>query len=213
MRYLAVLALLFGSVAQAGEQAQAEALSPDASAHAPVAPPQVEPPPSKESFFYEGTHFGMQFNAGAPGGAALSVVGRPWKFLRGDLGFAWNYLGFGVKGGVTLVPFQWAIVPTLGVEVGHFFDADASSLTTDATAKLLLKSVGYTYLTGDIGVEFGPQNRFIFFVRVGMTYLSAPVKGVVDAFQANNANVRSAGDATVSYFGPSAKLGFVIYVY
>jgi hypothetical protein len=46
-----------------------------------------------------------------------------------------------------------------------------------------------------------------------MSYFTAPVKNVAEAFQAENANVRSAGDATVAYFGPSAKLGFLIYVF
>jgi hypothetical protein len=169
--------------------------------------------PVKRSLFYQGTHFGLQVDAGAPSGATAALVVRPWKFLRVNGGMAWNYFGFGVKGGATLVPFHWGVVPTLSLEGGHFFDSDASQVTNDATLKLLLKNVSGSYVTGDIGLEFGSQNRFVFFIRAGMSYFTAPVKNVAEAFRAENANVRDAGDATVSYFGPSAKLGFLIYVF
>lgn len=216
MRTLVLLTLLAASAARA-EDIGSTSASADATAQAPSAPASsvAAPAPKEEgSIFYDGNHFGVMVDAGIPGGAGAAVVVRPWQLLRVHAGMSWNYFGFGVKGGATLVPFHWGVVPTLGLEAGHFFNSDASRVTNDATLKEILKNVSYTFVTGDIGLEFGSQNRFVFFIRGGMSYITGPVKNVARAFQAGgNTNVTSAADATLSYFGPTAKLGFILYLF
>jgi len=220
MKLVALVALFIGSVAWAQER-NAAAPSPPTSplsdpTEAPAPPRAVAPNPPERSSLHGGRRFGLQLDAGAPGGATLALVARPWRFLRVNGGMAWNYFGFGVKGGVTLAPFRWGIAPTLGVEGGHLFQADASRLGNGATAKRLLGSIGYSYVSGDVGLELGPQDRFLFFVRGGISYLSGPVKNVAEAIQAGSGGevvVKSAGEATASYFGPSAKVGVVFFLY
>src|SRR5689334_21378297 len=110
MGHVAVLALLVASVTQAQEEAATTPTtslrqSPGASAQAPPVPAESQPSPERRGLFHEGPHLGLQGEVGAPGGATLALVGRPWHFLRANAGLAWNYFGFGVKGGLTLVPF------------------------------------------------------------------------------------------------------------
>jgi hypothetical protein len=192
-----------------------------------AAPPTVEsvpvtqltpppPPPAadlREQASANLAHFGLQLEVGAPSGASAALVVRPWKLLRFHGGATWNYVGFGVKGGVTLLPYHGAFVPTLGIEGGLYPGADASRLVKGTIEKTLLADVSYAYLDASVGLEFGSQNGFVFFVRGGMSYLKAPIKNVASAFQTSNLGVVGADDAVATYFGPSAKLGFLIYLF
>jgi hypothetical protein len=212
MRRLVILVLLTFSMGVGAAPPTVDTV--DTVPVAQLTPPP--PPPAAEVREPAGPsldHFGLQLEAGVPSGVSAALVVRPWKLLRFHAGASWNYIGFGLKGGVTLVPFHWAVVPTLGIEGGIYPGANASRLVKGTLEKTLLKDVSYSYVDADLGLEFGSQNGFIFFVRGGMSYLKAPIKNVASAFQSTNLGVVGADDAVATYFGPSAKFGFLLYLY
>jgi hypothetical protein len=178
--------------------------------------PAAERAAAPAGAFYSGTHLGLQLDAGVPSGAAASLVARPWKLLRLDAGLAWNALAYGVKGGVTLVPFHWWLTPTLGIEGGHFGPGDAGRFASGscAAAQQILSRVGYDYLLADLGLEIGGQNRFVFFLRAGLANLYPSVRDVNAAMQAANPSVRmTAADPTIRARIPAARLGFLLYLF
>lgn len=165
---------------------------------------------------YDGPNFGLQIDAGVPAGAAAAFVFRPWYLVRLNAGVAYDALAVGVKGGITLVPFHWGVVPTLGLEGGHFWQGDATKFGTasDPVVNTILKSVGYDYLSADIGIEFGSQNRFVFYVRGGVTQLYPSTSNFQAALQAANVGKTiQASDPTLRARGPSARLGFILYLF
>lgn len=186
-------------------------------AAAPVRAEEPEAAPEPSAFsFYRGTHFGVQLDAGLPSGAGLTLVARPWKLIRIDAGAGYNLVGYGIKGGVTLVPFHWWVTPTLGLSAGHFFPGDAGRFAknADAAARILLSRVGYDYAALDLGLEIGGQNRFVFFLRAGLAQLRPSVRNVNEAIQAANPSLRvTAADPTLSARIPTARLGFLVYLF
>jgi len=173
-------------------------------------------PAAAPSFFYEGPHFGVQIDAGLPSGGAVQLLARPWKFLRLGGGAAYNMVGMGVKGSLTLLPFHWIITPTLGLEAGRFFPADASRFVSDAdtVARQLLSRIGYDYLSADVGIEIGSENRFVFYVRAGLSELYPTVGNVSAALQAANPSMRvTAADPTLRARIPTVRVGFLLYMF
>ncbi|MBI5070519.1 MAG: hypothetical protein HZB56_20005 [Deltaproteobacteria bacterium] len=194
-----------------GTAAPAVAPAVAAAANTPEGPPAPAP-----SLFYGGTRWGLQLTAGLPSGAALQVVFRPWKYLRASAGAGYNYLGMGVTGGVTLIPFHWYVTPTLGLEAGHFFTADASRFAGDgdAAARTLLGKVGYDYYSADLGIEFGSENRFVFFLRAGLSELRPTVGDVDAALKAGDPTLRiRTSQPTIKARIPAVRLGFLVYVF
>lgn len=176
----------------------------------------VEAGPPARSFFYDGPRYGLQVDAGVPSGAAAQLVVRPWKFLRLGGGAAYNMAGMGVKGSLTLLPFHWFLTPTLGVEAGRFFPADASRFVSDAdaVAHQLLSRVGYDYLSADLGIEIGSENRFVFFLRAGLSEIVPSVGDASAALQAANPSLRiTAAQPSLRARIPTARVGFLLYLY
>jgi len=177
---------------------------------------EVEAPAPARSLFYEGPRYGLQVDAGVPSGGAAQLVVRPWKFLRLGGGAAYNMAGRGVKGSLTLLPFHWFLTPTLGIEAGRFFPADASRFVSDAdtVAHQLLSRFGYDYLSADLGIEIGSENRFVFFLRAGLSEIVPSVGDASAALQAANPSLRiTAAQPTLRARIPTARVGFLLYVY
>ena len=178
--------------------------------------PAPPPPPSSDAPW---PRFGLRLEAGAPDGAVAALLFRPVPWLRLSAGPAWNYLGWGLQVGAGWTPIRWAISPTVNVDYGHYFDADATKLTDrfgSDTAKIepLLRRVGYDYLSGQIGLEFGSQRGFAFYLRGGLSYFWTTIRGANESI-ANNADP---GDPTVTVADPkiravipSVKLGFQVF--
>jgi hypothetical protein len=150
------------------------------------------------------------------------VVVRPWSFLRLNAGIAHDVIAFGYKAGVTVIPFHWGVVPTLGLEIGHFTDGDVNSVVTvnDPVVRELVKQIGYDYMSADIGLEFGSQNRFVFYVRGGLTKISSSARNLNAALAAGNTGaapgtytVPAGKDPSVNAVIPAARIGFIIYVF
>jgi hypothetical protein len=94
----------------------------------------------------------------------------------------WNYVGWGVQGGVTLIPWHMGISPLLSLEAGRYFSADATFLAGKAggvpsEVEPLLTNVSYDYAAAHVGIEIGTRDAFAITVRAGLSYVSLTANG------------------------------------
>jgi hypothetical protein len=177
------------------------------------ADPRLRQPPRRQ------TRLGLQLDAGFPDGAGLSLLYRPWFWLRLGAGGSYNLASSGVRGSVTLAPSPYLFTPTLTLEAGRMFRGDARGRfrqfgggELDPAADVLLSAVSYDYHTVALGFELGWQRRVVYFVHFGITYLSAELNDFARAIQAQNPDLRvEAQDPTVSFSAPHVKTGFNFY--
>lgn len=161
--------------------------------------------------------FGLAMDAGIPDGAGVSAVVRPLEWLRFHAGATSNYFGTGVRGGVSLVPFYFGVTPALTVEGGHYFNADLSTVVEAAGIPFgssLLSDVTYDYVNGHLGVEVGSPRRFVFYLRAGLSALQIQLHSFEEGLRsATQDDTIDAQAAKLSVVTPSAKLGFIVYLF
>jgi hypothetical protein len=168
----------------------------------------------------DNTIIGLGIDGGAPGGGGLTLLVRPFWWLRLNAGLAYNVIGFGYRGGITLAPGQWTITPTLNLDAGRYLSGDFNKFVNiaDPNERSLLSKTTYTFATAQVGLEFGSQRRFSFYLRGGLTYLTSTVSGaaltaVVNGNSPDPSNTFQLADAKFSAIAPCASLGFNIFVY
>jgi len=163
--------------------------------------------------------FGLQLDAGAPDAAALGLLYRPWRPLRLGSSVLHNSAGFGLRGGLTLAP-SWKLAPSLTVEGGHFFEANAwpvlsryTSLSEDA--RPVFERFGYSFASAQLGLEVGAPSRFVVFLRAGLSRVwwrvrnaDAAARGAIDD---DRTVVTELDDPSVVLTLPSAKLGMAVF--
>lgn len=149
---------------------------------------------------------GLMVDAGAPDGAFLSAVLRPLHWLRIHAGAGHNLIGLGLRGGLSLIPFRGFISPTLDLEGGHSFKGDLRSPYPSGEG--IPETLGYSYGNAHLGIELGSDN-FRFFLRGGYSYVAAEA----DLGELDESGVRFDSPAELSLFTPSAKLGFIFYLF
>ena len=162
---------------------------------------------------------GLTLDGGFPDGVAVSALLRPLRPLRLDGGVTYNTIGFGLRGGVTIVPFRSAIAPVLRGEYGHTFDGDATGIvghfsTLTEAERILLRSVSYDYASLQLGLEFGASDRFVFFVRGGIAWFWTTVQNFQQAAQTaqtGGQTVTEAADPHVHGTVPTATVGVLFY--
>jgi hypothetical protein len=176
--------------------------------------------PDQDSWYslYRGKKFGLQLDAGAPEGAGLMVLFRPFQWLRANAGFAYNVMGAGIRGGLTLIPFHWGVTPTLNFDLGHYFSGDLNKFVTASTAsqRALYSDAAYDFWSAQIGLEFGSQDGFLFYLRGGIVHIGATVPGSdVGAYLSSSGStvVTSRGDGQFSALLPCVSLGFMYYIF
>ena len=59
------------------------------------------------------TRFGVRLSAGSPEGVGISALIHPRRWLRAHVGATRNTLGFGARGGLSLIPLDILISPML----------------------------------------------------------------------------------------------------
>src|SRR5688572_4319810 len=69
---------------------------------------------------------GASLELGFPDVIGVSLVARPLKWLRLNLGIGTNTAAVGVHGGITLVPLHRKVSPSLTVEGGRMFEGSSS---------------------------------------------------------------------------------------
>jgi hypothetical protein len=161
----------------------------------------------------------LQPDIGWPGGGALELLYRPVPWFRAGAGPAFNLLGFGLRAGVGFTPWHRSVTPTFNLDYGHFFSGDLNKVVTASSEAehAVLSDAAYDWLAGTVGVEFGSQNGFAFYLRGGITFLWANVPGgdaTALARQAAgpNSNVTTS-DVKVRGLLPSFSLGCIWYVF
>lgn len=156
--------------------------------------------------------FGVSFDAGLPSGLGASLVVRPWAALRLEGGALTNGVGGGARGGLSLVAYPWLLAPSIGVEAGRLFDADASAWATSGVPASLLARVGYDFATAHAGLELGSQQRYAFFVHGGVSWVDVKLPGFGDAVRDLSGAARvTAEPAHLRILTPSLKAGLVLY--
>jgi hypothetical protein len=167
------------------------------------------------------TVIGIGIDAGAPGGGGVTLLVRPLWWLGLNAGLAYNYAGVGFRGGLSLAPCFCSVTPTLNLDVGHYFSGDFNKFASvaDPNVKALLSHVTYTFATAQIGLEFGSQRWFNFYLRGGLAYFEsnfsrADLTALAQGKIAGDPSTRySAGDGKFSSVAPCLSLGFHIFVY
>jgi hypothetical protein len=195
----------------------------DAASPAPVLDAPLPPPPvgAKHVALGRRKHvLGLQIDAGAPDIAGVSVLYRPWKALRFSGGMLYDYVGYGVRGGVSVQPY-FPIAPSLTLEAGHYFDADAYSklsqrFTIDDKLKPFLQKFGYTFVNAQVGLELGHPDWFVFFVRAGLSrvWMTAQnANAAKDLLKSSQLETTFIGDPNGRFGIPNAKVGFMLFFY
>jgi hypothetical protein len=159
---------------------------------------------------------GAQLSAGFPQGFGAAVVVRPLPWLRAHAGFAHNILGPGIQGGVTLAPWQFAIVPTLTLEAGRFFQTDVSddfSGTFPDAFDPSLRRFGYDFYSAQLGLEVGSQRSFVFFLRGGLAWLRSGLDGVSGFRPEGSDTIVDVADLRLRAVVPTVNLGLVFYIW
>lgn len=163
--------------------------------------------------------FGTMVDVGVPDGATVSIVYRPIRALRLSGGMSHNFVSLGQRVGVSFVPFDGWVSPTLSVEYGRYAEGNANPLarmvTGDATfSSSTLDRVGYQYANARVGLELG-RKWFTFFLHAGASYVNGNVHNLSAAMMSEssgNTSVTFSADPTVHMWSVSARLGFVIYL-
>jgi hypothetical protein len=168
---------------------------------------------------HKGRKFGLQLDIGGPDGGGLTALFRPFWWLKVNAGLAYNVMGAGIRGGLTAVPIRWAVTPTLNFDLGHYFSGDFTKFATPTNdaERALLQDTAYDFWSAQIGLEFGSQEGFVFYVRGGIAHLSAtlPAKDVAAYWNTKNPSgtVDVKGDANFSALLPCFSLGLNYFIF
>ncbi len=150
--------------------------------------------------------WGLLVGGGFPEGVVADAVFRPVSEVRLFAGPMWNYVGWGLQGGVTLIPWHLGVSPLFSLEAGRYFSADATFLAgkaggVPADIEPLLRHVAYDYVAGYVGVEIGTRDAFAFTILAGLSYLSLTAKGTATS----QVDVGGGTIATVSFTDPHVR--------
>ncbi len=155
--------------------------------------------------------WGLAMGGGFPDFATASLVFRPVSHVRLSAGPGWNYAGWGVQGGVALVPFSSWISPVVSLEGGRFFRTNLGFLAKDSggvpqEVRPLLEGIDCSYAALDVGLELGSQHGFSTSIRVGLSYVSIAAHGTV-TYTSDSGAIVSIADPALHGTLPSLKLG------
>jgi hypothetical protein len=153
--------------------------------------------------------FGFQIDAGVPDGLGLGILFRPIPFLRLQGSGLYNVAGFGARAGITIVPFQFFIVPTLTVEGGRYFTGDATQFAASVPPELspMLRNISYDFANAHLAIELGVPQHFIFGIRFGLSYLQSTAAGSGQVLQDQVGDpTLEVADLTLRAVFPSAKI-------
>ena len=162
---------------------------------------------------------GVMTDVGVPDGATASLVVRPARAIRLELGVGHDGAGPGVRAGLTWIPLSSWITPVVSIGAGRFFETDANPVvryvTGDATfSSPLLDRFGYDFAVARVGVEMG-RRPVTFFVHAGVTAVEGSLHGLSTLSNDNMMSqvTVSSTDAHVRVVGVSVDLGLIFYLH
>ena len=173
----------------------------------PAPPP---PPPDDDGVAL----LGVALDAGVPSGVGASLLVQPLPWLRLHGGAATNGAGAGVHAGLSFLPFRSFLTPTLTVEVGHFFEADATALAEIAVpltpvGEQMLERFAYDYASAHLGLELGAQDAFVVYTRAGVAWIDARMQGAEG--EIDDGVTLSLASPRMRALAPSAELGVAFF--
>lgn len=155
---------------------------------------------------------GLQFDVGAPDGAAAGLVLRPipderydWFRLVGSVTYnGLEHVPPGVRGGLTFDPLRSPVAPTLTGEVGHAFAGTIYGVNGSPT-------VSYDYVNVHLGLEFGNRNVWRFFLRGGVSWINLQTGNFQGALNLSDSTIVVGNPTFNGFVAPTGKLGFDVY--
>ncbi len=150
---------------------------------------------------------GVLFDVGFPDGFNIALTLRPLYWLRIHAGGSHNLVGFGVRGGASIVPLRGWISPSLVVEGGHFFEAGVDGILSGLVDAVDGDEFSYSYGNIHLGLEMGTR-QWSFFIHGGFSIIDINAKLSDTRFS----NLRLEDGVHGTVLTPSVKLGFVVYV-
>jgi hypothetical protein len=181
---------------------------------------EVQQAPLEEHVSKPLAALGLAIDGGIPDGATVSAIYRPFSWVRGELGMGYNMISKGARAGLTLLPFGAG--PSATLEAGHFFEGDANGFARSIAGagfkdSAMLQRVGYDFANAHLGLDFGTR-RVVFFIHGGMSYIRAQVHNVNEQLSSSMSSTSGTTvsfnqDPTVRVVAPSAKLGFIFYIW
>ena len=155
----------------------------------------------------KGTDLGLGASVGAPEGASITFVARPFTpMLRLELGPTYS-TGFGVMGGATFDPMPWAVGLTATVEGGTVFTTTLPSYIQNAVGSdTPLPKFGYDYANLHLGLEFGSRRHFRFYLHGGESFIHLRTENFQNTVNQNGVTV---ADPYANLLVPSGKFGFI----
>lgn len=156
--------------------------------------------------------FGVSIGGGFPDLVNANLLFRPLPWVRLYAGPCWSYVSWGAQAGVVLAPWSSWVTPTLSFQAGKLFGTDLrrfvkSDSQSAQDIKPLLGDVGFQYLAGDLGLEFGSPRGLAFFFRLGLSFVAIEANGTTTHTSSDGTRV-TLRDPRLDAWMPSAKLGF-----
>jgi hypothetical protein len=169
----------------------------------------------------ESWQLGASADVGVPDGAAASLTLSPISLVRVQAGVSHNLVSPGVRAGITLVPLQTWVRPTVSLDLGHYWEGDANSMARrisgDASIDSpTLKRFHYDYVDAHLGLEMG-RSWGTFYLHAGLSRITTLAHNldeeIMSATSSNSTTtVTFSQDPTVTAWTPSARLGFLFYL-
>jgi hypothetical protein len=156
---------------------------------------------------------------GFPEFAVAGLVVRPLSWLRVGADFTFNYVGYGLRGEVTLAPIRWYVSPTLNLAYGRYLQMDATKAgNIPVEVQGLVSKVGYQYASATLGFELGNQRHGMLVLKVGASWIQidAPGTATFDATASGGSSstrtTLEATGVTLKGLAPTASLGWIIFL-
>jgi hypothetical protein len=149
---------------------------------------------------------GLQADVGVPDGAGIGVAVRPGiTWARLEASYTYSVVASGVRGGVTLDPFDAIIAPTITVEGGETFNGELPGSWVGLSNNPRLN---YEYVNVHLGLELGRRDSWRIFIRGGATRVHAEA---ADLRAANGTTTTTVDrlEANANVLG-TAKIGFMV---
>lgn len=168
---------------------------------------------------------GVSADVGVPDGGTAALSISPLSVVRLHAGVSHNLVSPGIRAGITLVPLQTWIRPTLSLDLGHYWEGDANPMARrisgdDSIDSATLKRFNYDYANAHLGLEVG-RSWGTFYLHAGLSRITAKAHDLDDEIMSDAASsgagssdttVTFREDPTVTAWAPSARLGFIFYL-